>query len=183
MGRYKPAPVEVEPSQVTLEINMQPLASRLSCFAYTDSEHLRCNPSVPISVGHHSVQNERMQRAIPCNIHKSDKIIRIFRADPSQAVTIYLRPPIVIEDTMLKSFGVQTVQRPITEFVAPNVGDIHDGDLVRISNCTGPCAPHVLRTACAAHRTTVSDAQSPTSGRLPRRPLPQSPARSAPVTE
>jgi hypothetical protein len=153
MGRYESALVEVESSQVTLEINMQPLASRLSRFPYTDSEHLRCNPSVPISVGHHSVQNERVQRAIPCNIHKSHKIIRIFRADPSEAVTIYLRPPIVIEDTMLKPCGVQTVQRPITECVAPYVRDIHDGDLVRISNCTGPCTPHVLPTACPADGT------------------------------
>ncbi|MDB6158658.1 MAG: hypothetical protein JWO04_2364 [Gammaproteobacteria bacterium] len=55
IGRRKSTPVEVKSSEVTLEINMQPFASCLPSFRYRDSEHLCCEPSVPPSVGHHSV--------------------------------------------------------------------------------------------------------------------------------
>jgi hypothetical protein len=41
-------------------------------------------------------------------------------------VTIDLRPPIVIEETMVKTLRVQPVQRLIAEFVSPNVCDVHE---------------------------------------------------------
>jgi hypothetical protein len=70
-----------------------------------------------------------MCRTIARDIDKPDKVFRVCCADPSEAVTIYLRPTIFIKDTMLKSLSVQSVQRFVAECIAPNVFDVQDREL------------------------------------------------------
>jgi hypothetical protein len=109
---------------VVLEVDMQPLASRVASFSCTDSEHCRSDSLVPIRVCDHGIQNECMQRSVPCNIDKPDEIVRVLRADPSKAVTI-LAPTSHHEETMLKTVGVQPIHRRIAEFIAPNVLNVY----------------------------------------------------------
>ena len=59
--------------------------------------------------GHNSVQKERMNSAIPNNIDKSDQIPAILGAYPAQAISIYLRPPVVIQDMVLKCLSVKRI--------------------------------------------------------------------------
>src|SRR3569833_1316710 len=121
VGRRKSTPVEVKSSEVTLEINMQPFASCLPGFRHTDTEHLRREPSMAARLGDDRVQNERVRGSVPRNIDKPHEVSGVLCAYPSEAVTVDLRPPIVIAGTMVKSLSEQPAQRLIAEFVPPGV--------------------------------------------------------------
>jgi hypothetical protein len=65
-----------------------------------------------------------MDATIPGHVHETDEFAACARADPTEAVPLDLRLPIVLEDRMAKSLGVQRIDLGVREVAPPVVGDV-----------------------------------------------------------
>lgn len=70
-------------------------------------------------------QSEGMQRPVPGNVDKTNQLLVSPRADPSEAVSVYLSPPIILEDSVVESLSVQPVYFLVAELTSPDVRNIH----------------------------------------------------------
>src|SRR5260370_35826326 len=108
-----------------LEINMQPLTSGIAGFGGANQQHLFCDAQPSMSVGDDGVQYERVNGAVPGHIDESNERTAAPRADPSEAMSVYLSPPVIVHHAMTECFGMQAIHATVPEFTAPSIGDVH----------------------------------------------------------
>jgi hypothetical protein len=84
--------VEIELTQVIFKVYVEPLAPSLASFSDRHRNNFGCY-AVPLSLRRYNrVQNERVNPAIPEDIHKSDEHVIEICAHPSKAMPVHLRP-------------------------------------------------------------------------------------------
>src|ERR1700676_2954100 len=102
-----------------LEINMQPLTSGIAGFGGANPQHLLCDAQLSMSSGDDSVQYERVNGAVPGHIDEPNECTAAPCADPSEAIPVYLSPPVIVHHAMTEGLGMQAVHLIVGEFSAP----------------------------------------------------------------
>lgn len=123
--------VEIERTQMFLEVDVEPLAFRGAGFFGCESDKRGANPSRPKMPGDHRVQNEGVCSAVPGNVDESDQIAVLPRADPTKAVVLKPCSPVGLSDRGAESVGVQSVEGCVFDVAPPFIRDRHVQILVR----------------------------------------------------
>lgn len=123
VGRTETAALEVERTQVLVEVDVQPFAAGCPRLAHSDRDELRPDSLSPHTLGHERVEDERMYCAVPGHVHEPDEFTVLPSAGLTEAVLVDLSPPVVVQGAMAESFSMQGVDHSVVEVAAPFVGD------------------------------------------------------------
>jgi len=91
------------------KVNMQPFASCDTGLSDCDVDHFRPETESPKFLPYHRVKKKRMNPTVPDDIYESDKIFSFLRAYPAEAVLINLRPPVIMEKTMIECLSMKPI--------------------------------------------------------------------------
>jgi hypothetical protein len=108
---------------VILEVDVQPLAARRPGFAGGDGDQPGTDPVMLGAFGHQGVENEGVDTPVPGDVDEAREAVGVPGADPAQAVLGDLRDPVVVQDLVVESLGVQGIQLDVGEGTAPGVVD------------------------------------------------------------
>src|SRR3982074_1827866 len=100
---------------------MQPLTPGIAGFGGADREHLGCDAGAAVCARNDRVQNKCVNRAVPGHIDESNQGAALHCAPPSEAVSIYLGPPVIVQYAMTECLGVQAIHLLVGEFSPPGV--------------------------------------------------------------
>src|SRR5512132_2421020 len=136
VGQGEPAGVEVEPAQVVLEVDVQPLAAGRPRPGHRHLDQPGPDPAPPRPGRDHGIEHERVHHPVPGHVHEPDQPGPVAGAHPSQAVPLDLPPPVplvVAQHRVAEALGMQGVGLGAGERPAPFVGDRYRG-----RSCGGP---------------------------------------------
>ena len=115
----KAARVEIEVTQMRVEIHMQPFAAAGLCLSDRFFDQ-RCRETLsPHRLGNHGVEEEGVHAAIPRDIDEADQPALVAQADPTEAVALDLRHPVILQKSVPEAFGMKRVQLAIGEGTPP----------------------------------------------------------------
>lgn len=117
--------IEIERTQMLLEVDVKPLALRGTGFLGRNCDKRCANSSRPAMPGDHRVQDEGVSSAVPNNVDEAAQSAVIPRADPAEAVVLKSCSPVGLSDRGTEAVGVQRVERRIVEVTPPLVLDRH----------------------------------------------------------
>src|SRR5580698_5269958 len=122
--RAEPAALEVEPRQVlVVEVDVQPLAPGGAGLLGRESDEPSADPLAASRVRDQSVEDERVDAAVPRHIHEAGQLTVVACADPAQAVLDQLRFPVVSQQAVAEALGVQRVELRVPDRAAPFIAD------------------------------------------------------------
>jgi uncharacterized repeat protein (TIGR01451 family) len=127
--RSKAARVEVERSQMIVEIDVEPLAACGPCLGDGECKELRADSLPSCWSVHHGVEDERVDAAVPRNVDEADKVVAIASANPPEAVFMHLAVPIVVQHSVIERLRMKCVQYGIVELSPPLVRERHEGKI------------------------------------------------------
>jgi len=102
---------------------MQPLAACRLGLAGGHGDQPGTDPVMLGAFGYQGVENEGVDPPVPGDVDEAHEAFGVPGADPAQAVLPDLRHPVVVQDLVVESLGVQGVQLGVGEGAAPGVVD------------------------------------------------------------
>jgi hypothetical protein len=126
VGRLETAGAEVEPTQVVLEVDMEPLTTGrlgpLCGHGYKFGAHV----ATLVRACDDRVQDESMAGPVPRHVQEADQLPVVSRADPPEAVALKLRLPVGPgKRVVLEALTVQRLDLSVGEASPPFVEDGH----------------------------------------------------------
>jgi hypothetical protein len=118
------------------EVDVQPVASRLSRLVDRHGYEGRADALVTCLLGDHRVLQPGVNQAVPKDVHKADQAVPVPSDDPPQAVPVDLIDPVplgLVENARFECFSVKLVQFHVLERAPPLVCDCHVVILVAFS--------------------------------------------------
>ena len=69
-----------------------------------------------------------MDSAVPRHVDEADELTAVMRADPTEAMSLHLGLPVLLERSMVERLGMKRVQFRVVEVTAPLVRHLHAQD-------------------------------------------------------
>ena len=112
------AAVEVERTQMVIEVDVQPLATGRPSLPDGNADKLGSDALPPHALGDQRVKDERMDRPVPDHIHEADESAVASGAYPAETVLRHRGQPVIGQDGVFESLSVQLIQGVVVEVVA-----------------------------------------------------------------
>lgn len=100
------AAIEIERTQVLLEVDVKPLALRDTGFCGRSCDERGSDSFRPARLRDHRVEDEGMNSAVPDNVDEADQRAVFPCADPAEAVALQSCSPVGLRDRMAETIGV-----------------------------------------------------------------------------
>ncbi len=113
--------------QVVLEVDVQPFTACASSLLGGDPYQMATYALQTGFLRYQGVEDERVTDAIPCHVDEAYELLVRSSADPAETPPVDLAPPVVGEEVVAKTLGVQHVDLGAVEVSAPVVAD-HTGE-------------------------------------------------------
>jgi hypothetical protein len=95
---------------VIIKVHVQPLAAGSSCLVHANLDHPLSDALTPVVVCYQCVDDEGVGVAIPRHIDEPDQTACVISgSDPTKAVSLDLAAPVMVEQPMIKTFGMLDV--------------------------------------------------------------------------
>jgi hypothetical protein len=104
---------------VVLEVDVQPLAACRPGLVGGDGDQPGTDTVVLGTFGYQGVEDEGVDASVPGDVDEAGEALCVPGADPAQAVLADLRHPVVVQDLVVESLGVQGVELGVGEGAAP----------------------------------------------------------------
>jgi len=155
-GGDETAGLDVEGAELFIEIGVQPFTAGGTTLLYGKGDHPRPDTSAAGMTRHERVEDEGVDATIPCDVHETDELAAVSRADPAKAVPPDLSLPVVREDAMAETLGMQRVDLGVLEVSAPVIRNVHR--TIVSPNTVPPIAVgSSRRTTPVQHVTLIAD--------------------------
>jgi len=123
-GGDKSTGTDVEGTEVILEIDVKPLAPRLSCLVPCTLDERCPDPTASMIGGDHRVLNPGMDETVPDDVDESDEVAFVTGSNPPKGAPGQDGSPISpLGRSRVERLGVKTIDLGIVEVVPPPVGD------------------------------------------------------------
>ena len=115
----KPHGAEIEGAQILLEVDVEPLAAGGAALPLGHVEQATADARVLPVARDDGVDDEGVHPAVPGHVDEPDQTCGLEGADPSQAVTLDLAPPVDVAHGVREALGVQGVEVLVGERRSP----------------------------------------------------------------
>jgi hypothetical protein len=119
------AGIEIERTQVILEVNVEPFALRGTSFVSRSCDQRAANTSPLAMLGDHRVKDEGVNSAVPDHVDEADQRAAFPGADPAKTVALKSFSPVSLSDRVAEAVSMQRVEGGVVEVAAPLVLDRH----------------------------------------------------------
>lgn len=148
--------------RVILEVDVQPFALGRTGLSGGFGDKPGSDPGTAVAPCDHGVQNERVDTAVPRDVHEADEITVMACTDPAEAVAVHPGQPFDIRDPMVESRCMQRIDGCVVEVATPLVRDRHGASVdrrprLRSSSTAGPEMINVEKTSVRWERYPLVD--------------------------
>jgi hypothetical protein len=128
------AGIEIERTQVLLEVDVEPFALGGTGFVGRGCDQRGTDTSPPAMLRDHCVQDEGMDTTVPDNVHEADQRAVLRGTDPAETVALKSFSPVGPSDGVTEAVSVERVEGGVAEGAPPLVLDRHFSIVVSVPN-------------------------------------------------